>query len=203
MKSGMRHIIYIIEDYAGYDVTQSLEAIQTSISSSQTVNNFFVKRTKNIQETISYLLRMSKFITKMHQVSYLSILINQKDRNLTVIPESQIDARTFYNLKSSLSQPGLYHCVRYQDFSAIASKSASLNVGDLFLKMLMSIRGVSAEKAIEIQKHFPTMISLVEALSHVDEKEGKMTVANRCAKYGRKKIGVTLSGKIYDVFRSH
>jgi crossover junction endonuclease MUS81 len=64
----MNHVIYIIEDYAGYDPTQFLEAIQTSISSSQTVNNFFVKRVKNIQETISYLLRMSKFLIKMHQV---------------------------------------------------------------------------------------------------------------------------------------
>ena len=65
----MNHVIYIIEDYAGYDVTQFLEAIQTSISSSQTVNNFFVKRVKNIKETISYLVRMSKFLQKLHQVS--------------------------------------------------------------------------------------------------------------------------------------
>jgi crossover junction endonuclease MUS81 len=69
MKSGMNHVIYIIEDYAGYDPTQFIEAIQTSISSSQTVNNFFVKRVKHIEETISYLLRMSKFLIKMHQVT--------------------------------------------------------------------------------------------------------------------------------------
>jgi len=67
----------------------------------------------------------------------------------------------------------------------------------------MSIRGVSAEKAIEIQKHFPTMISMVEAMSSVDEAEGRLLVANRCSKYGRKKIGNVLSGKIYDVFRPH
>ena len=69
MKSGMRHIIYIIEDCAGYDVGQFLEAVQTSISSSQTVNNFFVKRVKNIQETIWYLQRMSKFLAKLHMVN--------------------------------------------------------------------------------------------------------------------------------------
>lgn len=67
--------------------------------------------------------------------------------------------------------------------------------------MLMNIRGVSAEKAIEIQRHFPTMISLVEAISSVDEAEGRMILANRCSKYGRRKIGNVLSGKIYDVFR--
>ena len=68
MKSGMQHIIYLIEDYAGYDVSQFLEAIQTSISSSQTVNQFYVKRSKNIDETIHYLVRMSKFLAKLHQV---------------------------------------------------------------------------------------------------------------------------------------
>jgi hypothetical protein len=69
MKSGMRHISYIIEDYAGYDVSQFIEAIQTSISSCQTVNNFFVKRAKNIHETIFYLQRFTKFLIKLHQVS--------------------------------------------------------------------------------------------------------------------------------------
>jgi crossover junction endonuclease MUS81 len=64
----MQHIIYLIEDHAGYDVNQFLEAIQTSISSSQTVNQFYVKRSKNIDETIQYLVRMSKFLAKLHQV---------------------------------------------------------------------------------------------------------------------------------------
>jgi crossover junction endonuclease MUS81 len=68
MKSGMQHIIYLIEDYAGYDVSQFLEAIQTSISSSQTVNQFYVKRSKHIDETIQYLVRMSKFLNKLHSV---------------------------------------------------------------------------------------------------------------------------------------
>lgn len=118
-----------------------------------------------------------------------------------MIPHSQIDSRTFYNLKAGLAQPGVYHCVRYQDFAAIVSKSASLTVGDLFLKMLMSIKGISAEKAMEIQKHWPTMIELVTALENVSEVEGKMIVAGRCSKVGRRKIGPVLSGKVYDVFR--
>ena len=106
-----------------------------------------------------------------------------------------------YNLKASLARPNVFHCIQYQHFAAIASKSASLNVGDVFLKMLMSIRGISAEKAIEIQRHFPTMIELVETLAKLDEKEGRMIVGERCSKYGRKKIGNVLSGKVYEVFR--
>jgi crossover junction endonuclease MUS81 len=71
MKSGTRHVIYIIEDFAGFDRPEFIEAINTAISSSQTVNNFFVKRVKNIQETIGYLQRMSTFLTKLHRVSFL------------------------------------------------------------------------------------------------------------------------------------
>jgi crossover junction endonuclease MUS81 len=69
MKSGAKHIIYLIEDWAGYDVTPFLEAIQTSISSSQVVNQFFVKRCGHINDTIAYLVRMSKYLSKLHRVS--------------------------------------------------------------------------------------------------------------------------------------
>lgn len=68
------------------------------------------------------------------------------------------------------------------------------------MKMLMTVKGISAEKAIEIQKHFPTMIHLVEALASVDEEEGRKLVGERCAKIGRRKIGLVLSSKIYDIF---
>jgi len=67
--------------------------------------------------------------------------------------------------------------------------------------MLMTIKGISAEKAIEIQRHFPTLINLVEQLASVGEEEGKKLVGERCSKYGRRKIGNVLSAKIYEVFR--
>jgi crossover junction endonuclease MUS81 len=67
--------------------------------------------------------------------------------------------------------------------------------------MLMSIKGISADKAIEIQKHFPTMIELVRSLEGMSEEEGKLIFAKRCSKYGRGKIGNVLSGKIYEVFK--
>jgi len=69
MKSGARHIIYVIEEHAGFEIGQFQEAVNTCISSTQSVNNFFVKRVKNIQDTINYLLHMSKALMKLHQVS--------------------------------------------------------------------------------------------------------------------------------------
>jgi crossover junction endonuclease MUS81 len=67
--------------------------------------------------------------------------------------------------------------------------------------MLMNIKGIGAEKAMEIQKHFPTIRALTDALAQVDETQGRALVSERCCKYGRKKIGPALSAKIHEVFR--
>lgn len=65
----------------------------------------------------------------------------------------------------------------------------------------MTIRGVSAEKAVEIQAKFPTMSHLLEAYDACPDqvsREKLMTVS--CVGYGRKAIGNALSKKIYGVF---
>jgi crossover junction endonuclease MUS81 len=68
------------------------------------------------------------------------------------------------------------------------------------MKMLMTVKGISGEKAIEIQKYFPTVINLVESLAQVSEEEGRKLVGETCTKVGRRKIGVALSTKIYEIF---
>ena len=70
----MRHIIYIIEELAGFEPPKDfLEAINTAISSTQTVDNFFIKRVKHIEETISYLKGISNMLSKLYQVCTLSL----------------------------------------------------------------------------------------------------------------------------------
>lgn len=68
--------------------------------------------------------------------------------------------------------------------------------------MLMTIRGVSAEKAMEIQAKFPTLSHLLKAYDACSDqisREKLMSVS--CVGYGRKAIGAALSKKIYGVFR--
>lgn len=68
--------------------------------------------------------------------------------------------------------------------------------------MLMTIRGVSAEKAIEIQSKFPTLAHLLQAYDDCPNDAARdklMTVS--CVGYGRKAIGVALSKKIAAQFK--
>lgn len=110
-----------------------------------------------------------------------------------------VDSRTFVNLTNHLreSRPDVLYFLSYSAFSGLTVKSVNLQVGDVWLRMLMTIRGVSAEKAIEIQSRFPTLSHLLgayEACSSQLEKERLMTVS--CTGYGRKAIGAALSKKI-------
>jgi crossover junction endonuclease MUS81 len=68
-KSGMKNVTYIIEDLTmGVLDAQTQEIIETAISSTQVVDGFFVKKTSKLDETIQYLVRMTKMLQKLYQV---------------------------------------------------------------------------------------------------------------------------------------
>lgn len=69
-KSGVKNIVYIIEDYSMGTVEGPIqEAIDTAISSMQVVNGFFVKKTAKLDDTIRYLVRMTKMLEGVYSVS--------------------------------------------------------------------------------------------------------------------------------------
>ncbi|BFZ64219.1 Crossover junction endonuclease mus81 [Saitoella coloradoensis] len=192
MKSGLRHVMYVIEESHLDDVRSYLEAIQTAISSTQVVNGFFVKRVPNLEGTVSYLARMSKMLGRIYE-----------GKALHVIPDNVIDARTFGDIRNHLkeTQPNIDYLVSYTSFSALTSKSAALTLGDVYLRMLMTIRGVSAEKAVEIATKFPTPTALMEGYEKCKTvQEQKRMIMEKCCGYGRKKIGGALSEKVWRVW---
>ena len=66
----------------------------------------------------------------------------------------------------------------------------------------MSIRGVSSEKAIEIQAHHPTLQALLRAYDECPDNGSKDKLLHKaCVGYGRKAIGVALSKKIAAIFQ--
>ncbi|KAG4304405.1 hypothetical protein PORY_002115 [Pneumocystis oryctolagi] len=191
-KSGLKHIIYIIENY-NYDSTDlHVGAIQSAISSTQVINGFFVKRVSGLTETIKYIARLTRYISYIY-----------KTRDLYIIPDS-IDSKTYTLQKNKINSlyPERSYVIEYNIFSDFLSKTASLTLSDLFLKMLLTIKGVSPEKAIEIQKHFPTLNDLLTSYSkETSEYQREIMIAKKCTNYGRKNISYSLSSKIYKVFQ--
>ena len=84
-------------------------------------------------------------------------------------------------------------------------KSNQMTVKEMYMLMLMTIRGVSLDKAVVLQNRFPTPKSLLE-FYHTENanapEEYKKTLMMKEFKdqVGNKKIGKALLEKIYDVW---
>ncbi|KAF3923156.1 hypothetical protein ABW20_dc0108355 [Dactylellina cionopaga] len=172
------------------------DAITTAIYSTQVVNGFFVKLSPRLDDTIRYLARFTRLLKQMFEGT-----------DIYAYPDNLVQVRTFSDLRSYLKEkePGRKYFLNYNTLAAMASKSRTTTLRDVFLKMLMCTRGVSAEKALEIQRHFKTPRELLERYerSRGSEQVGKtlmMGVVDTAARTDRRKIKAALSGKIWEVW---
>lgn len=191
-KSEIKNIIYLVEESHMGQFEHFREAVQTAMSSVQVCNGFFLKKCKTLDETIEYYALMTK-----------ALIARYKDVDLHCIPDDVVNAASFTRLQAHLQtkHPLIDAHLSYEGFASMTSKSSSNTVRDVFLKMLMAIRGVSAEKAVEIQKVFQTPSHLIQAyvaLSTAKEKD--LLISSRCVGFGRKKIGPALSAKIKEIW---
>ena len=204
-RSGIKNVIYLIEEFSmAYDpgnpsAAKYQEMVASAIASTQVVNGYFVKKTKNLDDSIRYLARMTSLLRKMYESSS-----STANTPLTLIPSRQLSSAQAYlttidNLRSQ--NPSTTYGVTFSTFSAITSKSDVLALRDVFLKMLMCTRGVTGDKALEIQRRWQTPRALVEAFEALDPKDREILVSDRMKTLvGRKKIAKALSKKIAEIW---
>ncbi|KAH1492373.1 Crossover junction endonuclease mus81 [Aspergillus fumigatus] len=202
-RSGIKNVIYLIEEFAiTHDVGSASamkyqEMMASAIASTQVVNGYFVKQTRNLDDTIRYLARMTYLLQKMYCFS-------PPTHTLSLIPSRQLSSAQSYLTtleRLRARDPSVTYSVTFSTFSALTSKSDILSLRDVFLKMLMCTRGVTGEKALEIQKRWSTPREFVEAFERLDEKGREDMVFERTKTLvGRKKMGKVLSKKIADIW---
>ncbi|EQK99537.1 DNA repair nuclease, XPF-type/Helicase [Ophiocordyceps sinensis CO18] len=198
-RSGVGKVVYIIEeismDMAAYQRYE--EAVQSAIASTQVVNGYFVKRTAKIDETIKYLARLTRMLKRDYE-----------SRTLNVIPTNVLTAQNYLPLLNHVREKdasaGYY--ISYSAFASLASKSEMMTLRDVFLKMLMTTRGVTGERALEIQKRWKTPYDLVKAFEACGpgepgrKRKREMVAAELNHLVGRKQINKALSQKIAEVW---
>jgi crossover junction endonuclease MUS81 len=196
-KSGVEHVTYIIEAFSVSDDSMDKygEAVESAIASMQVVNGYFVKQTKKLDDTIAYLAAMTEQLREQYE-----------KEELRVIPSRVLDSDTYLKLQEHLqtTQPGRVHHITYPSFGALCSKSEAMTLRDVFLKMLMCTRGITGEKAVEIQKRWGTPRGFVEAFeARNGEKERNEMVSERLGGVGiiaRKKVARQLSKKVAEIW---
>lgn len=210
-RSGMRNVIYLVEEFSISDTSQEryMEAVDTSIAFTQVVDDCFVKKTRSLDDTIRYMARMTRTLQDMysgtpeHPPTHRVAIIPTRDIKSTVSHLSILD-----HLRSQPGNEQTAFAPVFETFSVLSSKSDMLTLKDLYLKMLMCVRSLSGDKAIEIQKRWPTPRHFVEAYDQA-KIEGEITgrggpedmvFAQLGQLVGVKKVGRALSKKIADVW---
>lgn len=202
-RSGMKNVVYLIEesaiahDPASGSAQRYQDMITSAVTSTQVVNGYFVKKTKNIDDTIRYLARMTFLLNRMYTSA-------SPARALALMPSRQLSsAQSYLDALDRLraESPSTTFSVTFPTFSALSSKSEALTLRDVFLKMLMCTRGVTGEKALEIQRRWPTPQAFVQAFEALDPKDRETMVSERVKSVvGRKSVGKALSKKIAEVW---
>lgn len=198
-RSGVKFVTYIIEEISISDerAQKYHEAVESTIASTQVVNGFTVKKTQMMDHTIRYLVRMTEMLKKKYE-----------GRPLKVIPTNVITAQNYLLLLTDLRarEPGSNYYISYPAFASLVHKSDRLTLRDVFLKMLMCTRGVTGEKAIEIQKIWKTPCEFVDAYGRCGtgeegRKKKRELVSDQLGnKVKSKQIGKALSMKIAAVW---
>ncbi|ODV95785.1 hypothetical protein PACTADRAFT_49235 [Pachysolen tannophilus NRRL Y-2460] len=196
-KTGLKNVFYIVEEQMASDVSMMGDAIQTSISMTITTSNFFIKRTKDSDDTIKFLSLLTEKIKNFYSNKKLIVIEKPHDIK-TQLEYSQILQKFQAQFDTDLQES--VH--KLSNFQSILSKSDMITVKELFIKMLMTIKGMSLDKALKIQTHFKTPKNLIQNYrncENISDKE-KLLSDLFCNEITNKKIGPSLSKKVYEIW---
>jgi crossover junction endonuclease MUS81 len=196
-KSGVPNVTYLVEAFSiSAERSETYgQSLETAITSTQVVNDIFVKQTDKLDESIKYLARMTQTLQKLYS-----------RKEVLVVKSHRIDTTTYLSMMAELRKKHYQSTVgvTLSAFSSLCNKNDDLTLRDVYLKMLLCVRGVTADKAVEIQKIWPTPNALIEAYESCPSAKDRETMLSTRLSNAipRKKVAKSLSTKIAQVWHS-
>ncbi|KAF9966765.1 Crossover junction endonuclease mus81 [Mortierella alpina] len=195
-RSGLGNPIYLVETFKvgeTYDI--GADAIRTAMVKTQVQDGFFLKRTDHTDQTIDYLVSLTGALKRLHE-----------SETLYAIPDDAVHRSNYLELQDHLKEkfPDRTYLTSYQAFGSLNGKSDTLAVRDTFVKMLMTIRGVSSEKAVQLARAYGTPRAMFSALDGAEDGRGKAKrkhiLAQTNSPVSRRNISEGLSAKIAEIW---
>ncbi|XP_037760850.1 crossover junction endonuclease MUS81 isoform X3 [Chelonia mydas] len=187
-RCGLRHPIYLLEESGS---TQHLSlpesTLQQAATSTQVVDGFFVKRTRDLRESAAYLTIMTRRLNSLYGNKTLMSCTKEESQGRGPL------------------QPNSDSCIlmTFQEFNEGAVKNKAQTVREVFARQLMQISGVSGEKAAAILERYSTPASLLAAYSTCPDPESrdKLLSTIKCGKLQRN-LGPALSRTLSQLYCS-
>lgn len=154
--SCINHVYYIVEDW---DVTNRMQydgkQIMTAKSQIQVHNRFFLKETSKLSQTIDFLVTMTNVIKRS---------LAQTD--LHIIPTRHLSRSSYQALQTHLrrTDPTRTYLNSFEAYQDLNDKNASRTLKVAFGRMLLSVKGMSAERVSAILDIWETPREMWEAL---------------------------------------
>ncbi|SCV06075.1 LANO_0H21550g1_1 [Lachancea nothofagi CBS 11611] len=196
-KTGCKNIYYLVEDIVSDTAVRMADAIRTAVWVTMIYNDFHVKRTKNSDDTVTWLKNMTEVIESHYLKKSLLVMSPHDLKNQEDYFASLQNFRQQFERNETLEC-----CQRFDCFQEIMNKKSLMSVKELYLRALMVNKGVSLEKAVSIQAKFPTLKMLLAAYRNCDSDEsGKALISSTLKdEPGTRKVGKALSETLWKTF---
>ena len=159
----------------------------------QVIDGLMYRQTGGLDESIVFLATLHKSLIKKY---------NETGTGLTGCALKAVD----FNFKefplqfSELKKQTTVVFMNYTAYALLNSKSTNQSPTDIFLKQLLTIKGVTFDRACAILSKFPTPTELYKFYRNLPNELAKRDAFKEFQFMGEKKFGVALSNKIYEVF---
>jgi ERCC4-type nuclease len=195
-RSGAEKVIYVVEEYNREEAERfGMQAIQTAMSSTQIIDGIYLKRTNNVDETIDYLVSATKLIKRIYANTTLYSIPGH-----IITRQNYLDLKAAYKCRASSIKKEAF-LVSYTLFGQLNSKNGSTSLHEVYLRMLMTIKGCNAERALSLIKVYPTPRALLNAFEGKSPEEAK-NLAKEATRnqISRRRWGTQLSEKLYNIW---
>ncbi|VVD02269.1 unnamed protein product [Leptidea sinapis] len=173
-KCGLSNVIYLVESYdKNKHVGLPMPSLLQALANTRIQDGFKVFMTDSLGKSVRFLAMMTKRIE-----------VECKGKTLKGVGEEPIDDLL----------------MTFDYFNKASLKTKVLSVTDMFIKMLLQLKGMSVEKALAITSIYKTPKALFAAYDCCNDKEGGLLLAN--LKYGclKRNLGPSVSKSVYQLF---
>ncbi|KAJ1964969.1 Crossover junction endonuclease mus81 [Dipsacomyces acuminosporus] len=182
--TGFTNVFYIVEGNDPEAVSKLGEsAVNTAMSRIQVQHGFHLKR-------------MASFDASLRLLRQTTCALQSKLADIYAIPDQLVGQKGFANLKRRIQArfPQKSLAMTFDAYDVVSSKSGTLSVGEIYLRMLMALRGISADKALAIGKVHPTPTQLIRALR--DELNRAKALEDLVVSRTQRRLGPTMAKRV-------
>lgn len=199
---GLKNKIYIVEE-ARIMKRQNMnnfgpDRIRTALSQTIIHHGFFVKQTSSIEDTVAYLTQITRL---------LDLKIKKLSSSIHPIPLSSLTKSTMISVRNEmennlrLTDSSALCLPTFEAFQVLNWRTKDYTIRDVWIRQLVTINGVSLDKAIHISHVYPTFKSLMDAYfkCKTDDEKANLLI-NTVSGHGRRAITQKLSKKFAEFF---